>query len=411
MEFLSEILDSLRRQKFRTAMTGFAVAWGIFILIVLLGASTGLENGMRDQWGEKASNCMEVWTKWRTKPYNGLPTYETLWFTEREAEIIRKTPGIDKFSKVINMKWCNVGYKSEEANMQIRGVDSDYKEIMQSDVTVGRFLNQLDDHEYAKVVVLDDKALTDLVADKSIIGKYITIQEIPFLVVGVCKNINSWGSSSVYIPFSTHQKIFSTDKKFDKVCFTMHHVMDSTEQKMFEQNIRTKLSGPMLFDSTDENAIGVWTQRQTVENQTKAMNIIRTFILIIALCTLLSGAVGVSNIMLVSVSERTKEIGIRKALGAPPVNILGMIVCEALIIMMIFGFIGMLAGIGLVELVGGMIPVAEEGPGAIFRNPTVNLGAVAIALSILISIGTVAGFMPAWKAIKIKPIEAMNTGK
>ncbi len=411
MNILSEILESLSKQKFRTAMTGFAVAWGIFILIVLLGASNGLDNGINAQYGSRANNCMEIWGKWRSKPWKGLSKDQRLWFTQREADLISKMPEIDKFSCVMNYKWRFVRYKSDEANMQVRGVEGAYKDIMKIHVFNGRFINDLDIHEYAKVVVVDEKALSELAADSTIVGNYLYIQEIPFLVIGVCKTANNWGGSAVYIPLATHQKIFSPDKRFDKICFTMHHVNDSTEQRLFEERIRTKLAGTMQFDPTDERAIGMWTQQESNESHAQAMGGIRTFILIIALCTLLSGAVGVSNIMLVSVSERTKEIGIRKALGAPPINILAMIVGEALLIMIIFGFIGMFAGIGLVELVNMLIPPTNEGAGAIFRNPTVDMGAVSIALAILTIIGTVAGFMPAWKAIKIKPIEAMNAGK
>lgn len=412
MGVLAEIWDSLSRNRFRTAMTGFAVAWGIFILIVLLGASSGLQNGINYSFGNRVTNSMEIWTGWTSMPYKGLKAGRYMQFTEREAILIRNLPEVDKFSAVCNLYGTEAAYGTDYTNLTLKGVTGEYQDIMRKELLCGRFINRLDEWEQSKVVVLDKRAVEELNnGDFSLLGRYIKINGISFKVIGICEKGTRWEGATAHIPISTHQAVYSPDHRFDHMNFSLHGIETIGQYKAFETKVRTLLAAGMQFDREDTQAIGTWSQIEGFEQQTGVMSAIRLFVLIIGLCTLVSGAVGVSNIMLVSVKERTREIGIRKAIGASPRNILVSIVGEALLVTTLFGYIGMFAGIGLVELVGALIPVSDEGPGAIFRNPGVDIPSVLTATGILIVVGALAGFMPARKAVGIKPVEAMYADK
>lgn len=403
MDLLREIWESLRRNKFRTAMTGFAVAWGIFILVVLLGISNGLENGIMANYGSSLRNSVDIWTMWTSVPYKGHPKFRRLYFTEREAQAVKRLPEVERFSRIVNTYAddINIVFGDQSASVNVMGVEEDYYRIFKKDIQSGRFLNSLDDRE--KVIVLDSRAVESLATTPDrILGQFVRISNINFRVIGICYNGDRWRGATVYIPFSTHQVIFSTDHRFDHMCVTMR-----SGTRNIEHLIKHTLAPLMQFDETDPEAVGVWSQEEAIEEQNKIMDAIRLFILLLGLCTLMSGAVGVSNIMLVSVRERTRELGIRKALGAPPRTIMASVIGEALAITTLFGVIGMLFGMGVMSLVSSILG-ANGGDDQLIINPTVDIGAVLLALAILIVIGAIAGATPARKAIKIKPIEAMR---
>ncbi|MCM1034329.1 MAG: ABC transporter permease [Paludibacter sp.] len=409
---LAEIWDSIARNRFRTAMTGFAVAWGIFILIVLLGASSGLQNGISRSFGNTISNSMEIWTGWTSMPYNGLKSGRYLQFSPKEAHLIQQLPEVDKFSAVCSYYGKEIAYNGNYSNITLKGVNGDYQDIMRKNIIAGRFINQLDDNQQAKVVVLDIRAVEEINnGNTNILGKYIKIGGINFRVIGICQKGERWEGATAHIPLSTHQAIYSPSKQFDHINLSLNGIETLEQYTLFENKVRQLLAGSMQFAPTDTQAVGTWSQMKGYEDQSKVMSAIRLFVLIIALCTLVSGAVGVSNIMLVSVKERTREIGIRKALGASPRTILLSIVGESLLITTLFGYIGMFAGIGLVELIDMLIPSTDDGPGAIFYQPSVDIPSVLTATLILVIVGAIAGFMPARKAVNIKPIEAMNADK
>lgn len=404
MNFLSEIWSSISQNRFRTVMTGFAVAWGIFILIVLLGASNGLQNGIQQNYGNRAINSVDIWAGWTSMPYQGLKVDRPMNFTNREAELIRKLPEVELFSIVANKDAVTANYGSQYASVTLKGIENDYQAIFRKTIYNGRFLNALDYREQAKVCVVD-KRLTEEIGTDDIVGKYLKLGDISFLVVGICENGERWEGTTVHIPLSTHQAIFSPDHKFDHISLTKKATVGSVP---FDQKVRQTLSPIMQFDSQDRRAVGVWSEEESYEQTRGVMSAIHLFVLIIGICTLISGAVGVSNIMLVSVRERTKEFGIRKAIGAPPSTILTAVVGESIMITALFGYIGMFIGIGLMELINNFIPKGEDIP---FVNPTVDIPAVVIATLFLIIIGTIAGLIPAMRAMKIKPIEAMNYEK
>lgn len=405
-DLLREIWESLRQNKFRTAMTGFAVVWGIFILVVLLGVSNGLENGMHANYGSRLSNSVDVWSSWTSIPYKGLPKERYMFFNDNHAQIIRSMPEVELFSRVVSKYNVETVYSKESITLEVVGVESDYQHIFNKRLLYGRFVNARDIAEREKVGVLDERAIEMLgVTADQILGAYIKVSNVRFRIVGVCEKGDRWQGASIYIPFSTHQSIFSTYREFGKMCMTM-----TSGTRDIEKKVKNLLAGPMQFDKDDPRAIGVWTQEESVEEQGRVMGAIRLFILLLGLCTLISGAVGVSNIMLVSVRERTKELGIRKALGAPPATIMWSVVGESLIITTFFGFVGVLIGSGVVAIIR-MVVANSQGAEQVLQNPSVDLGAILIATLILVIIGVIAGAIPAYRAMRIKPIEAMNADK
>lgn len=405
-DLLREIWESLRQNKFRTAMTGFAVVWGIFILVVLLGVSNGLENGMQANYGSRLSNSVDVWSSWTSIPYKGLPKERYMFFNDNHAQIIRSMPEVELFSRVVSKYNVETVYSKESITLEVVGVESDYQHIFNKRLLSGRFVNARDIAEREKVGVLDERAIEMLgVTADQILGAYIKVSNVRFRIVGVCEKGDRWQGASIYIPFSTHQSIFSTYREFGKMCMTM-----TSGTRDIEKKVKNLLAGPMQFDKDDPRAIGVWTQEESVEEQGRVMGAIRLFILLLGLCTLISGAVGVSNIMLVSVRERTKELGIRKALGAPPATIMWSVVGESLIITTFFGFVGVLIGSGVVAIIR-MVVANSQGAEQVLQNPSVDLGAILIATLILVIIGVIAGAIPAYRAMRIKPIEAMNADK
>ena len=405
-DLLREIWESLRQNKFRTAMTGFAVVWGIFILVVLLGVSNGLENGMHANYGSRLSNSVDVWSSWTSIPYKGLPKERYMLFNDNHAQIIRSMPEVELFSRVVSKYNVETVYSKESITLEVVGVESDYQHIFNKRLLSGRFVNARDIAEREKVGVLDERAIEMLgVTADQILGAYIKVSNVRFRIVGVCEKGDRWQGTSIYIPFTTHQSVFSTYREFGKMCMTM-----TSGTRDIEKKIKNLLAGPMQFDKDDPRAIGVWTQEESVEEQGRVMGAIRLFILLLGLCTLISGAVGVSNIMLVSVRERTKELGIRKALGAPPATILWSVVGESLIITTFFGFVGVLIGSGVVAIIR-MVVANSQGAEQVLQNPSVDLGAILIATLILVIIGVIAGAIPAYRAMRIKPIEAMNADK
>ena len=405
-DLLREIWESLRQNKFRTAMTGFAVVWGIFILVVLLGVSNGLENGMHANYGSRLSNSVDVWSSWTSIPYKGLPKERYMFFNDNHAQIIRSMPEVELFSRVVSKYNVETVYSKESITLEVVGVESDYQHIFNKRLLSGRFVNARDIAEREKVGVLDERAIEMLgVTADQILGAYIKVSNVRFRIVGVCGKGDRWQGASIYIPFSTHQSIFSTYREFGKMCMTM-----TSGTRDIEKKVKNLLAGPMQFDKDDPRAIGVWTQEESVEEQGRVMSAIRLFILLLGLCTLISGAVGVSNIMLVSVRERTKELGIRKALGAPPATIMRSVVGESLIITTFFGFVGVLIGSGVVAIIR-MVVANSQGAEQVLQNPSVDLRAILIATLILVIIGVIAGAIPAYRAMRIKPIEAMNADK
>lgn len=416
---LQEIFSTLNQNKLRTTLTGLSVSWGIFILIILLGAGNGLKNGVMENFQERATNRISMWAGRTSMPFQGLKSGRNLQFDDKELDAVKNDVTESRLITPQSSNNQTISYANEFGSYQVRGVMPDYASIEKLILRPedGRFVNNLDIKNENKIIVIDKKIEETLFKGKSALGKYVKVGQLMYQVVGINTKKQGWGSPSSYIPFSTYQMIYNTSKKFGQITFTVEGLETKAENEVFNENLRKELAQSMRFDAEDQQALYLNNSQEDYIETQKIFGGITMFVAIIGIFTLIAGIVGVSNIMLVSVKERTREIGIRKAIGAPPSSILKLIVLESIIITAIFGYIGMIAGIGVTELASFLMEqsaaaaaqVATDTPQmSIFKDPTVNLGYVLIATLILIVSGVVAGYMPAYKAVRVKPIEAMR---
>ncbi len=400
-----EIFSTINKNKLRTFLTGFSVAWGIFMLIILLGSGRGLQNGVQHQFADNATNSLWVYQGLTTKPYKGINAGHRIQFTN--ADYLR-TKRLDSHINHISGRYRvgskTISYKNNYGSYSISAVDPGQKYIENTDITQGRFLNRLDLNHYNKVIVIGDVVRKDLFKNgANPIGKYVKVGDIPFEVIGVFKSAGGNGEMrKVYIPVSTAQRVFNGGNRLNQIMFT---VGDATlkQTRNIEKKLRVEFAKAHHFDPTDRRAIHISNNLQEYE---KVMNLflgIRIFIWIIGIGTIIAGIVGVSNIMMIVVKERTKEIGIRKALGATPRSIVGLILLESVVITSLAGYLGLMAGVGLLELVNKYMP-----PSDFFRNPEANIYIALTAMALLVVAGAIAGFIPARKAASIKPIDALR---
>lgn len=405
MNILYEIWSSLSRNRFRTAMTGFAVFWGIFMMIVMLGASSGLEHGIMNQVTGQVSNRVQIWAGWTSKPYKGLSTDRYLHFSDREVELLRSIPEVENVSPVLQTSAVvNIG--EHYTTVELNGVPACYGLLDNTKIERGRFINTLDEHERRKICVVDQTTVTEL-GGEDLIGRTVLISGVNFLVVGVCSSESYSRTGQAYIPLQTQIAVFSPQMHYRTIMFS---VSDSYYAQHQPEDLKKKLyhifSPVMQFDETDTQAMFINNSREDNAEIRKVLNAIRLFVLIVGWLMLVSGAVGVSNIMLVSVRERTKEFGIRKAIGAPPRTILFTVLGESLLITLIFGLIGVAVGGGIILLLDLYVPQSD-----FFDRPTLDVPMILTALFTLIAVGCIAGLTPALRALRIKPIEALNYDK
>lgn len=416
-DHFQEILDTLKKNKMRTALTGLSVTWGILILIVLLGAGNGLKNGVMQNFSSRAVNLINLWPGTTSIPYQGLKTERNLSFTESEVELIRKEVEESRTITARINSTQTIAYGKEYGSYSVRGVMPGYYDIEKLIIGngEGRFLNQLDMRERNKVIVLDKKIADLLFKDESPLGKQVKVGKLMFKVVGVNSKKEQWGGSNAYIPFTTAQTVFNPNRKFYQITFTVEGLQTEAENDQFNESLRELMGRQLDFDPKDDQALWVNNAQKEYVETMKIFGGITFFVGIIGILTLIAGIVGVSNIMLVSVKERTREIGIRKAIGATPIAILRTIILESIFITTLFGYIGMLLGIGLTELINFVMiqsanaaAASDEPQMSVFTNPTVDIGYALFATVVLIIAGVVAGYLPARKAVRVQPIEAMR---
>ncbi|MBR2235272.1 MAG: ABC transporter permease [Prevotella sp.] len=426
MELLNEIWATARRNKLRTALTGFAVAWGIFMLIVLLGAGNGLINAQLTQSDRFLSSSMVVFGGETSKPFNGLKEGRSIHLQERDITTTDK-----EFPAVID----NVGaqYRTQAVislgqqyiSTSLSGVYPNHTQIDKVQMMLGRFINNIDIREKRKVLVLSNKQAQELLAAPSVetssqqakrlstlIGRSVNVGSFAFKIVGIYKE-NENGRADAFSSYSTIKNIYgaNTDDA-GRIEFTFHGLSTETENEAFEADYRARLNTSHQAAPDDESAVWLWNRyTQNLQMET-GISIIRLALWIVGLFTLLSGIVGVSNIMLITVKERTHEFGIRKAIGAKPWSILKLIIIESVIITTVFGYIGMLLGIGANEWMNATIGHTKVDAGlfkaTMFVDPTVGIDVCIEATLVMVIAGTIAGLIPAFKASRIRPIEALR---
>lgn len=418
MNHLQEIFATLCKNKLRTTLTGLSVSWGIFILIVLLGAGNGLRNGVTSNFEQRATNRINLWAGTTSMPHQGLKSGRNIKFSEQEVSVVEEEIDESRLVTARSDKTQNISYGTEYGSFQVRGVMPSYAEMEKLifEPGDGRFINELDFNQKNKVIVLDRKIAEVLFKEKSPLGEYVKVGQLMFKVIGVNSKKEQWGGPVSYIPFSTSQAVFNPDKKFYQLTFTVEGLESKAENESFDKSLRNLMGRRLSFNPDDTQALWINNSQADYIETMKIFGGINIFVTIIGILTLIAGIVGVSNIMLVSVKERTREIGIRKAIGAPPASILKSIILESIIITAIFGYVGLLMGIGLTELINFVMEQTANGAQgvdggmqmSVFKNPTVNIGYAVFATALLVISGVIAGYLPARKAVRIKPIEAMR---
>ena len=415
IDFIQEIYGTIKRNKLRTALTGFAVAWGIFMLIVLLGAGNGLLNAFEQQSGNMAMNSFQIWPGQTSMPYQGLKEGRNIKLTEKELDLTRQmTEHVTHASAILQQGGVNLSYKQDHLSIQLTGVMPNYPETNGLQLKEGRFINQSDMKGKRKVIVVHEKTAEMLLGQEKsqAIGKYILASGIAYQIVGIYTTPMEEFSPTAYLPYTTLQLIYNKGDGVGSLVFLTKDINDLPASETFEKEYRTAISKVKQFDAEDRSAIWVSNRLKQYLQQQTASDLLRTSIWVIGIFTLLSGIVGVSNIMLITVKERTHEFGIRKALGAKPHSILTLIIAESVTITTLFGYIGMIAGIAVTEymnkVAGEQVMDIGVASATVFVNPTVDLHIAIQATLTLIIAGTLAGFFPARKAVMIRPIEALR---
>ena len=405
-----EIFSTVKKNKLRTFLTGFSVAWGIFMLIVLLASGNGLQNGVTEQFGSRAKNSMVMWTRPTSKPYKGNPKDRRIQFDQKDFDLISQLAEVEHVSASVGFN-AVASYNFESSDCSFEGVYPsqfiiDGMKILNKN---GRFINDIDMKERRKVAVINKRLREVLFKNEDPVGKSFEANKMIFKVIGVYE-ADEWGTECrAYVPFATAQLLFTKGWGIGSMALTLQGLNTVEANKAFEKKLRAKLAALHQFDPEDERAIGIWNM---LENYLETMGIfggIRLFILVIGIGTLIAGVVGVSNIMLITVRERTREFGIRKALGATPLSILQLVLMESILITSVFGYIGMVLGVGLSEGINFFMESAStEGEPSIFKNPTVSISIALGATVLMVIAGVVAGYFPARKAVKITAVEAMR---
>ena len=416
MDILQEIWMAMKRNKLRTALTGFAVAWGIFMLIVLLGAGNGLINAQMSQMDRFLANSIMVGSGYTSKPYQGLR--EGRQITLNDADIALTETGFrDHVSEVgatLQRQQLTISYEGEYINSNVTGVYPNEMKINKLEILFGRFINSLDMREKRKVVVLseDDAKVLMKGSQEHLVGKFVKIGTSAFRVIGVSKADQTSINTSAYVPFTTMRSMYNEGNRTGNIQFAISGLETLEENEDFEQQYRARVNANHQAAPDDEGALWIWNRYTQNMQMSTGVGIIRTALWIIGLFTLLSGVVGVSNIMLITVKERTREFGIRKAIGATPMSILRLIIAESIIITAFFGYIGMVLGVAANEYMNLTLGGKSIDSGlfemTIFSNPTVGIDVCLQATLVMVVAGTIAGLIPARKAARIRPIEALR---
>ena len=399
-----EIFATIRKNKLRTFLTSFSVAWGIFMLIILLGSGTGIRNGVIDEFKDDANNSIWLFSGRTSMPHKGLKPGRSIQFTNDEYDRTKKMDEVDHISSRYGVWGATVNQGKEYGNYSIRSTHPGHQYLENTIITKGRFLNELDLEDRKKVIVISELIQKDLFPETNdAMGKYLNVNGIPFKVVGIYIDEGSESEMRIlYIPITTGQTVFNGSNKIDQYMFT---VGDATleESKAIAEEVRQDLARVHNFNPEDQRAVFVRNLMENMKTYTDLLDNIRIFIWVIGIGTILAGIVGVSNIMLIVVKERTKEIGIKKAIGATPANIIGQIILEAIFITSIAGYVGLVSGVFVLQLMAENIKGVD-----FFQNPEVDFGVAITSTLILILAGVFAGLFPATRAASINPVIALR---
>lgn len=409
IERWQEIFDTIRKNKLRTFLTGLSVASGIFILVILLGFGQGMQNGIAHEFEQDASTSVWVWPGVTTKEHKGLNPGRRIQLRNENYEVAANLfeKGIEYKSPRIFVRGISVNYGDEALIYGVQGVSYQFQQIENAKMVQGRFLNYEDEFNTGKVAVIGKKIATDVFKEvETPVGEFIDISGIPFKIVGVYDETEDREEERIYIPITTAQRVFNGGDKLSNIGYTLPPVENFDEAVVQAVNFKNELDVYLRKAHTiapdDTGGIRVWSAMEEAKRYYAITGNMKLFFWFVGLCTIIAGIVGVSNIMLIVVRERTKEIGIRKALGAKPWSIIGMILHEAVFVTAISGFLGLIFSMGLLEIVGPHVEVDY------IMNPSVNFNVAISTVFVLIFAGAVAGFFPAWRAVRIHTIDALR---
>ncbi|MCF6223345.1 MAG: ABC transporter permease [Flavobacteriaceae bacterium] len=405
-----EIFDTIRKNKLRTFLTGLSVASGIFILVILLGFGQGMQNGISKQFEQDATNRIFVWTQVTTKKYKGLNPGRSIQLKNEDYNYIDEVyeDELDARTGIYRVQGVTINFKKESGSYFIRGINSGYQKAENQMMLLGRYINYADVQSKNKVVVISSKIERELLNNvDNPLNEYLQLSGINFKIVGVYSDGGGEREENfVYIPISTAQSVFNGTGKISNMAFTLkpEESFDKAFEasKKFTTEIKQYLQQNHSVAPDDNSAINVHNMLDEAKRYYTLISSIAFFFWFVGICTIIAGVVGVSNIMLIIVKERTREIGIRKALGAKPWSIIGMIMQESIFVTTVAGFVGLFFSMGLLEIVGPNIQVDY------ILNPSVDLTIALTMVVLLIVAGAVAGFFPAWRAAHIQPIEALK---
>ncbi len=406
-----EIFETIHKNKLRTFLTGLSVASGIFILVVLLGFGKGMENGIRKEFEADATNRIWVWTQNTTKEYKGLNPGRRIRMKNADYDYLTANfkDQIEYKSGIFRVQWgTTINYKKESVSYGIHGIHPNFQQIENQSLVSGRFINQSDLDSQTKVIVISQKVAKELLKGvEDPIEEYVQINGINFKVVGVYTDPGGEREEDrVFLPYTTAQNVFNGQDRMNNMSVTVNLGRTFDESVEISNQLAAEIKSYLKESHTvapdDNSAINVWNSLDEAKRFFTLTENIAFFFWFVGICTIIAGVVGVSNIMLIIVKERTREIGIRKALGAKPWSIVGMILQESIFVTAVSGFAGLILSMGLLELVGPNVEVDYV------HNPSVDFNIALTMVFVLITAGAIAGFFPAWRAANIQPIEALR---
>ncbi|TKD66650.1 ABC transporter permease [Flavobacterium sp. ASW18X] len=399
-----EIFNTIKKNKLRTFLTGFSVGWAIFILVMLLASVNGMQNGFYTQFNDDANNSIFVRSGTTTKAYGGFEAGRRIQFKNDDLEYIKQS--FPKDIEYLSARYytnVTARFKSETGSYSVQAVHPDHQMIEKTLVMSGRYINEADFVNKAKVAVIGRKVAEDLFDKEEPLGQFVEFNGLPFRVIGVFTDEGDDNAErNIYAPVSTFQRIYGNTNVINSIALTYNPNYDITEALEFSERLEILLKRRFKIAPEDQAALGVWNYAEAFDNVSKFTAVLRFIGIGVGVLILIAGIVGIGNIMVFTIKERTKEIGIRKALGARPSQIVNLVILESVFITTISGFVGLLFASLILALVGPNI----QSPA--FTNPSVSTGTVVTATIILIIAGVLAGLLPAMKAAKVKPIVALT---
>lgn len=400
-----EIFFSIRNNKLRTFLTGFSVGWGIFILVMLLASVNGMKNGFTGQFGNDAANSISVFARTTTEPYAGFEAGRRIQFKTDEVDYIRGNfPGFFEFISPTVDQGVTARYKEETGSYSVTGVNAEYQKIEITDIEKGRQLNTLDVKNKAKVMILGKLVVKDLFKDEDPIGKFLEVNGSTFKIIGVFSDDDDdRAERNIYTPYTTLQRLYGNTNNINSIRLTYNPQFSLAQALDFSDRLEEVFKRRLKISPEDQSAIRVRNNADGFSDLNEFTGLLNTMSIGVGVLILIAGIVGIGNILVFIIKERTKEIGIRKALGARPSQILKLVLLESVFITSISGFIGMLIAMGILGILGPLIDAPA------FSNPSVDMGTVITATLVLIIAGLVAGWVPARRAAKVRPIVALSS--